>query len=421
MRHLLTAIIVSIIGIVLFTNVDWRDVDFSLSIPTLAKSSNESPAQYDDLTEELWYDTVARCDGHSFGYRGDVTDWEGWYYDTIHVGNDIMLNCDSVEPTSVKLNLITRELVVDLNDSEAPEKIRQFLNPLTDFKRFHKDYAVDLDSIVDEEYETMICEGYFSFTVDYADTCLENFAKVNCFICDLTGVSKGETAKVPGLSAFYAGFNPVKYYRPVYTGDRNNMQSLSDFLANKTFENWKRGGNTQWSSNGARLEIRSHVANSKFVTFSKYEYERIGIGHGMYTESFHTLDLATGKALTNKDIFKSNCIDKVNRQLFETMFNDKHYLEWNDGIESPDEIEAAIVGWQSPDEILKGTEWEEPKREVKFELPEGALTETGVVFSFQPYEIDCWAAGSFHFIVPYGKLKPYMTEKAKSFVKGIQW
>lgn len=241
-----------------------------------------------------------------------------------------------------------------------------------------------------------------------------NAAQINRFLCDLTGISNTEKAKVPGLSAFYAGFNPTKYYQPVYTGNENNMQDLSDFLADKTFENWKRGGNTGSSSNGAKVEIRSHVVNSKFATFSVYEYDRIGIGHGMYTETFHTLDLAKGKELTNKDIFKTGSLDKVKKQLFETMFNDKRYREWNEGIESPDEIEAAIEVWQSPSEILEGTEWEEPKREFKFELPEGALTETGVVFSFQPYEIDCWAAGVFHFIVPYEKLKPYMTSKAKS-------
>jgi len=149
------------------------------------------------------------------------------------------------------------------------------------------------------------------------------------------------------------------------------------------------------------------VTNSNFVTLSKYEYDRIGIGHGMYTETFHTFDLARGKELNNKDIFKPNSFDKVKKLLFETMFDNKRYREWNQGIESPDETESAIEGWQSPSAILEGTEWEEPEREVKFELPEAALTESGVVFSFQPYEIDCWAAGAFHFVVPYKKLMPY--------------
>lgn len=414
MRHLLTTIIVCIIAIVLFTTVNWDDIDFAISSPTQAETPDNDPIQYDETDEGLWVDTLASANGHSFGYSGDVTDWDGWYYDTILVGDDIMLKYDSVGPTSRKLSLVARELIFDFNDPDAPDKIKQFLSPLAGFKRFQNGHKTVLDSIVDEEYGTLRCYGYFTFTADYADTCLDNFPKINRFICNLTGISKGETAKVPDLSAFYAGFNPVKYYRPAYTGNENNMQDLSDFLANKAFENWKRGGDMESSSNEEKLDIRAHVANPKFVTFSKYEYERIGIGHGMYTETFHTLDLASGKALTNKDIFKSNSLDMVKKLLFETMFNDKQYREWNDGIESPDEIEAAIEDWQSPSAILEGTEWEEPKREVKFELPEGALTETGVVFSFQPYEIDCWAAGAFHFIVPYSKLRPHMTSKAKT-------
>lgn len=41
------------------------------------------------------------------------------------------------------------------------------------------------------------------------------------------------------------------------------------------------------------------------------------------------------------------------------------------------------------------------------------LSENGVVFSFQPYEISCFAAGTFHFTIPYERLKPYLTDRAK--------
>lgn len=80
-----------------------------------------------------------------------------------------MLNYDSVGSTSLKLNLVTKEMIVDRNDSDAPDKIKQFLNPLAGFKRFHKDYEVVLDSIVDNEYGIIRCYGYFTFTADYAE------------------------------------------------------------------------------------------------------------------------------------------------------------------------------------------------------------------------------------------------------------
>lgn len=385
--------------------------------------SGEEPSGFDKLEEavantekRLWEDTIAAIAGHSLTYKGDITDWDGVYYDGVRVGDDIMLKYDSVGPTVWRLDLATRELLVDFKDPKAGEKIRAFMDPLGGLKRFRKSYSEVLDS-VEEEGSKWYFTGSFSFMADYADTCLKEAAQINRFLCDLTGISKSETAKVPGLSAFYAGYQSTKYYRPVYSGDENNMQALSDFLAHKTFENWKiEGAEAASSSNGGRLEFRAHVLNPKFLTVSKYEYDRIGIGHGMYTETFHTLDLERGKALTNADIFKSGSMEKVKRLLFEEIAGNPRYKVWNRNVKTAEDVEAQIRAWQQPSELLKGTAWEEPEREYVFEMPEGALTESGVLFSFQPYEIDCWAAGSFHFIVPYKKLMRYLRPEVKRMV-----
>ena len=42
-------------------------------------------------------------------------------------------------------------------------------------------------------------------------------------------------------------------------------------------------------------------------------------------------------------------------------------------------------------------------------LPQLGLSEEGVVFSFQPYDICCFAAGCFHFTIPYHKVRKYLT------------
>lgn len=420
MRHLLTTITGVIVFAALFMTVDWRDFNLSLSMP-----SSVSETKYDvvekeiyEFDDKLWISKVMETARHSFGYEGDISMWGGWYFDSIFVGDDRMLRYDSVGPTSLSLNLIANELTVDLEDPMASEKIKDFFRPIKGFKRFHQDYKEVLDTIEDAEYP-YTCTGYYTFTADYADSCVQGAGKINKFLCNLTGISKSETAKVPGLSALYAGFNPNKYYIPVYTGNVDNMNSLSDFLANKTFENWKRGGDTGETSNAGSLAIMLRVFNSQFTTYSIYEYERIGIGHGMYTECFATLDLDSGMELSTSDIFKTNEIGQVKKLLFKTMFNDKHYREWNQGLKSPEEIEARIEGWQSPDPIFGNTELDEPKRESTFELPECALLESGVVFSFQPYEIGCWAEGAYHFIVQYSELRPYLTSHAKRLIDGV--
>lgn len=354
------------------------------------------PVDLEDTAHRMWIDTVMCAAGHSFGYSGDISMWRGWYYDTIPVGDDIMLRYDSVGPSSLKLSLTTREIVVDLADPMASGKIKNFMAPLKGFKRFRENYKETLDSIVMPKY-SYTCTGYYTFTADYADSTTQNATKINKFLCNLAGLSRSEAARIQGSR------------RRGRAGNDDNIRALSDFLAAKTFEDWRRSGETDESSNAEKLEIRLHVCNPKYATFSMYAYGRIGTGHGMYVETFHTFDLSDEKELTNKDIFKPGSLDEVKKALFETMYSDRRFREWHPEIESPEDIEAMIVGWQSPSEFLEGTELEEPEREITFELPEGALAETGVIFSFQPYEIDCWAAGTAHFVVPYKKLMPYLT------------
>lgn len=418
MKKFIFFIIGAFLALAILSFVDWNSFDSSRFLQPTGSSSNNEES---DEAESLWTDTIMFAGGHSFGYSGDVSMWGGWLFDSMPVGDDQMLRYDSVGPSTLKFSLVTRNLVIDLRDPDAAAKIKAFMQPIDGFKRFNKSYEKCLDTIVFEETslferDTMKYMGKFNFTVDYPDSCIGNKETINRFICELTGISESEKVKVPGLSAFYAGFNPTKNYRPVYTGNANDMQCLSDFMAHKTFENWIRGGEFDMGSSGSVLALSSHIANKKFVTYAKYEYERIGTGHGMYTETFHTLDIKRGKELTNKDIFKAKSLNEVKKELFEVMAKDPHYLAWNDGLEDPGEIEKRIVGWQSPNPILEGTEWEEPDREVKFELPDGALTDSGVVFSFQPYEIECWAARSFHFIVPYKQLMPYLTAETKRLI-----
>lgn len=358
MRKFIFFIIGAFLALEIFSFVDWNSFDSSRFLqPTGSSSNNEEP----DETESLWIDTIMYAGGHSFGYSGDVSMWGGWLFDTMPVGDDQMLRYDSVGPSTLKLSLVTRDLVIDLRDPDAAAKIKAFMQPIEGFKRFNKSYEKCLDTIVFEETslferDTMKCMEKFNFTVDYPDSCIENKETINRFICELTGISESEKVKVPGLSAFYAGFSPTKYYRPVYTGNSNDFQCLSEFLAHKTFENWIRGGEFDMGSSDATLAIKPHIVNKRFVTFSTYEYDRVGTGHGMYTETFHTFDFNTEKELTNTDIFKSQYINKVKMKLFGVMAKDPYYRAWNGESITASEIQGKIEGGQSPNPVLEGTE-----------------------------------------------------------------
>lgn len=100
----------------------------------------------------------------------------------------------------------------------------------------------------------------------------------------------------------------------------------------------------------------------------------------MYTETFNTLDLKSGRKLTNRDIFNNQFLDNVKMKLFEVMAKVPTCLEWHGSPLSSTDIEDKFEAWQSPSPAPKRSEWEDPEREFNFQLPEGALTNLGVVF-----------------------------------------
>ena len=156
MKHFPTVIIGSVIAIIIFMMLAWDSMDLSLSVQSAANTTyNQLSTLYTysaDQTEleeedELWFDTVMYAKGHAFGYSRDVSIWGGWYIDTVCVGNDNMLQYDSVGPSKLKLSLVTRELIVDLGDSEVISKIKDFMKPIDGFKRLNKRYEECLDSL----------------------------------------------------------------------------------------------------------------------------------------------------------------------------------------------------------------------------------------------------------------------------------
>ena len=46
-----------------------------------------------------------------------------------------------------------------------------------------------------------------------------------------------------------------------------------------------------------------------------------------------------------------------------------------------------------------------------YTFPQPGLLDDGIVFSFQPYDISCYAAGTFHFRIPYERIKHLLTSR----------
>lgn len=416
MRKILVIIVSVIIAIVIFVNIDRENPQFSQSVNKqenrciaydTSSSESEASTEMESISKKLWIDTIMFAKGHSFGYSGDVSDWDGWYYDTVRVGDDRMLTYDSVGPSVLRLNLITRSITADLGSKDAAGEIKKFLSPLDGFKRFEKKDTVVIDSVYDEDYGMMKSWGYISFIADYADTGNTNAGNINRFMVDIVCNSGDTEMKVPALTSLYIGYKQTRQRCTKYDGVVTDMCALSDYFRDKTVECWKKDEELPYEGSAATsLAVRIHIVNSSFVTFSVYEYDRMGSGHGGYIETFNSFDIKNNKELNNTDIFKPKTLDKVKLLLYDVMANHPRYIAWNRDIKSASDIQARYEG-------TKSDEQDDPE----FTLPQGALTNSGVVFSFQPYEIGCWAEGAYHFIIPYKKLMPYLTSNAKVLLR----
>jgi len=135
--------------------------------------------------------------------------------------------------------------------------------------------------------------------------------------------------------------------------------------------------------------VKKVYANPYYVTFSINSYNYTGGAHGMPFTGYYTLDRKTGHLYTTGDLFPSNVQSKlrqiVNRNLSKT--------------------EVCQTGGLF-DKAEFGGNYPLPEKGV-------ALTEKGVMFQYQAYEIAPYAAGEPSVVVPYAEVYAIMSEKGK--------
>lgn len=138
----------------------------------------------------------------------------------------------------------------------------------------------------------------------------------------------------------------------------------------------------------------------RFVTYTKFSMKYEGGLHGIYSERFVSYDYVHKQEINYDYLFRDGSKADVVKILLEEVQKSPRYKEWNPDVKS--------------EVIIKDSKGHPTG---KFKLPQPGLTKEGVVFSFQPYAISCFAAGVFHFTIPYERLAPYLTDKAKWCLK----
>lgn len=186
-----------------------------------------------------------------------------------------------------------------------------------------------------------------------------------------------------------------------YNGNIYSDQQIEKYVTNLYFaikkEEYATDDTTYYPIEAfIELNLQARVSNNRYVTYQEFTHEYDGGVHGYYTEQLVSFDHIHTQEIDNKYLFIDNSIDSIVNLLIDEAKKTPHYWEWKPDIKRY---------------VFVTDENDNPTGEIR--LPQAGLAEEGMVFSFQPYEISCFAAGTFHFTIPYNRLRPYLTDKAK--------
>jgi hypothetical protein len=138
------------------------------------------------------------------------------------------------------------------------------------------------------------------------------------------------------------------------------------------------------------------MCNSRFVTFQECASDYGGGAHGLYSERLLSFDHVHNQEIDNSYLFKPGCEEELVNLLVEEAQKSPYYRisesSIREGVTNTDEDGNPVEGYT---------------------LPTPGLSEDGVVFSFQPYEISSFADGAFHFVIPYARVRHLLTNRAK--------
>ncbi len=153
---------------------------------------------------------------------------------------------------------------------------------------------------------------------------------------------------------------------------------------------------TMFDERSALVYYRTEAFVTYFNTFSTFT----GGAHGMYGFSFPTYLTQANRPLTVDYLFETGAANDIRDLLYESLLSDADFTS-NNNINSISQLKSYLGA-----ELYGGL----------LPIPAPGLLADGMVFCYQPYEIGSFADGAFQLVIPYSKLKPYMTDAGKKLI-----
>lgn len=277
-----------------------------------------------------------------------------------------------------------KRLLIDFSDENSLAQLSSLTKVLPSFERNTQSFVTE-DSI-----------AWYDFEVDFPTSSVANAKTIRKWLVGkIVAANNDEVDGTFAAKIHNCKISPKGVLE--YTGDLMDNRQIAQFAADVYFaiiESDYGDMEEDFIPTGLyqELNMRAMICNDRFVTYQQCESSYSGGTHGGFTERLVSFDHVNNQEIDNSYLFNPGCEEELVDLLVEEAQKSPKYKE-----NKPD-IRAGVVNT----DINRG-----------YALPESGLSEEGVVFSFQPYQIDCFAAGTYHFIIPYDKLKHLLTDRAK--------
>lgn len=236
--------------------------------------------------------------------------------------------------------------------------------------------------------------------IDYPKSSVANSKYICRWIANVALARKSEPIRI-ALSPSY--FTTAWKNRSGYKNNIENRDAVNEFIASKYFEDvgCVEGTNERnfSSERYSCLSLRARYFTGHYVTYQLSERGYGGGAHGWSTVELVTYDHVNHQEVDWMYLFRPGSEEQVLKLFEKAAETDEQYVYYSANF------------WNA----VQLTDDEDMPTGEMF-LPQPALTPTGVTVSFPPYDLAGFAAGSFHLTVPYSKLKPYLTDRAKKCI-----
>ena len=132
--------------------------------------------------------------------------------------------------------------------------------------------------------------------------------------------------------------------------------------------------------------------NRRFTTYRLNTFFYHGGVHPLYKVFYLTFDNERRRILSSNTIFKDGGMDEILRKL-KSKVGARSVFCYEEIEDDKDVMEPMSPRWEHYQTHY---------------IPRPALVARGVIFSYQPYEIDAYSEGDLHFVLPYSEVRHFL-------------